>query len=53
MNDIKTILLIGRTGNGKSTLANVVSGTNKFTESEFAVSETKKIAEHTFNYEGT
>jgi ABC-type glutathione transport system ATPase component len=32
MNDIRTILLIGKTGNGKSTLANILTGTNKFTE---------------------
>jgi len=42
MNNIKKILLIGRTGNGKSTLANVLTGHNKFMEGEFAVSQTKK-----------
>jgi len=52
MNEIKTILLIGRTGNGKSTLANVISGTSRFTESEFAVSETRKIVEDIFEYKG-
>ncbi|CFW92698.1 conserved protein of unknown function (AIG1 domain) [endosymbiont DhMRE of Dentiscutata heterogama] len=39
----RNILLIGRTGKGKSTLANVLTNTNKFKESEFAVSETKNI----------
>jgi len=51
MNDIKTILLIGRTGNGKSTLANVITGTSKFTEGEFAVSETKKVSDYVFKHE--
>jgi len=51
MNDVKTILLIGRTGNGKSTLANVITRTDKFTESGFAVSETKKVADYEFEYE--
>lgn len=32
MNDTRTILLLGKTGNGKSTLANILSGTNKFIE---------------------
>jgi ABC-type transport system involved in cytochrome bd biosynthesis fused ATPase/permease subunit len=32
MTDTRTILLIGKTGNGKSTLANVLTGTNKFAE---------------------
>jgi len=43
MNDIKTILLIGRTGNGKSTLANIITGTSDFTEGPYATSKTKKI----------
>ncbi|CAI2169544.1 17491_t:CDS:10 [Funneliformis geosporum] len=40
------------TGNGKSTLANVIAKTGEFKEGEFAVSETKKIAEYTFEHEG-
>src|SRR4051794_25556088 len=32
-NDINNILLIGRSGNGKSTLANVITDTNEFKES--------------------
>jgi energy-coupling factor transporter ATP-binding protein EcfA2 len=43
MVNIKNILLIGRTGNGKSTLANVISGTKKFRESADSVSETRRI----------
>src|SRR5438128_5445863 len=40
---IRNIVLIGRTGNGKSTLANVLSSTNKFNESAGGVSETRDI----------
>ena len=43
MNDTKIILLIGRSGRGKSTLANVVTNTNNFKESSGSVSETKEI----------
>jgi energy-coupling factor transporter ATP-binding protein EcfA2 len=52
MNNIRKILLIGRTGNGKSTLANVLVKTNKFTESEFAVSQTRKIQIEEFEEDG-
>ena len=31
----RNILLIGRTGNGKSTLANVLTNTNKFKEGKY------------------
>src|SRR4051812_16562048 len=55
MTDVKTILLIGRSGRGKSTLANVVTNTNEFKESSSSVSETKKVqlgefAENDLNY---
>src|SRR5437660_9026642 len=43
MTDTKAILLIGRSGRGKSTLANVVTDTNDFKESSASVSETKQI----------
>src|SRR5690606_24647628 len=46
--NIKNILLIGRTGNGKSTLANVLADTNIFTESADSVSETRSIKTKTF-----
>ncbi|CAI2187248.1 8620_t:CDS:1 [Funneliformis geosporum] len=42
MTETKTILLIGRSGRGKSTLANVITNTNNFKESSGSVSETKK-----------
>src|SRR5438067_1223633 len=44
MTETKNILLIGRSGRGKSTLANVIIGTeNKFKESSGSASETRKI----------
>jgi predicted GTPase len=39
----RNVLIIGDTGSGRSALANVLSNTNKFRESEYSVSETKKI----------
>nr|CAG8500368.1 9543_t:CDS:1 [Entrophospora candida] len=39
MTNERTILLVGRTGSGRSSLANVVSNTNNFKESEYGVSE--------------
>ncbi|KAF2077553.1 hypothetical protein CYY_001171 [Polysphondylium violaceum] len=38
----RKVLLIGGTGSGKSTICNVMSGTNDFMEGEYGVSETKE-----------
>jgi hypothetical protein len=45
MNDVRNILLIGRTGGGKSTLANVLTNTNKFIESSRTTSQTRNVEE--------
>lgn len=52
MTEVRNILLIGRTGNGKSALANVISDTNKFREIEDSVSETKELELEMFKYQG-
>ncbi|RGB25904.1 AIG1 family-domain-containing protein [Rhizophagus diaphanus] len=58
MGDKKTIILIGKTGNGKSTLANVLydeklsEGENLFKEGDGARSETKKSKSKEFEYKG-
>lgn len=43
MVEIKNVLLIGRTGSGKSALANVVTVSSKFKEGSGSTSETKEI----------
>ena len=40
---IRNVLLVGRVGQGKSTLANVLTGTKKFKESSSGTAETKEI----------
>ncbi|RIA82819.1 AIG1 family-domain-containing protein [Glomus cerebriforme] len=55
MNELEKILLIGRTGKGKSTLANVITNTYKFRESMGSASETRSIQfetikENSINY---
>ena len=46
MTEKKIILLVGRTGGGKSTLANVISGIeNASAESENSASKTREIQE--------
>lgn len=52
MTERRTILLLGRTGNGKSTVANVISNTNNFKESELGASETRNIQEGQFKPRG-
>src|SRR3954451_13445208 len=51
-NSVRNFLLIGRSGNGKSTLANVITKTNDFKESEKGVSETKIIQNEEFEESG-
>src|SRR5688572_11484993 len=46
--EIKNILLVGRTGAGKSALANVISGTKDFKASASSVSETTKAKAKNF-----
>ncbi|CAG8476690.1 17254_t:CDS:2 [Cetraspora pellucida] len=41
--NVRNILIIGRTGSGKSALANLISGTTLFIESANSVSKTKNI----------
>jgi len=40
-NDVRNILIIGITGNGKSTLANVLASTDQFEEGDYSTSLTK------------
>ncbi|KAF2073406.1 hypothetical protein CYY_005285 [Polysphondylium violaceum] len=48
----RTVLLIGKTGNGKSAISNVISGTNDFEEGEFTVSQTKDHLRKEYIVEG-
>jgi GTP-binding protein EngB required for normal cell division len=48
MTNNKNILLIGRSGRGKSTLANVLTNTSNFTESSGSTSETRVIQYQNF-----
>jgi len=41
--DIRNILIVGITGNGKSTLANILTNTNQFIEKNASVSVTKNF----------
>ncbi|CAB5156153.1 unnamed protein product [Rhizophagus irregularis] len=47
----RNILIIGRTGGGKSTLANVLTGTGDFKESAYAVSQTKNFKKVDFKWD--
>ncbi|PKC03413.1 hypothetical protein RhiirA5_503440 [Rhizophagus irregularis] len=48
--NVKNILIVGRTGGGKSTLANVLTNTDEFKESAYAVSETKIFRKKEFKW---
>ncbi|RGB36404.1 hypothetical protein C1646_758132 [Rhizophagus diaphanus] len=47
---IRNILLVGHTGGGKFTLANVLSDTNNFKESPYAISQTKNLKKIDFKW---
>ena len=51
-NNERIILLVGRTGKGRSTLANVISNTNNFKESGYGVSETSGMQIGHFRLKG-
>ncbi|PKC03416.1 hypothetical protein RhiirA5_401943 [Rhizophagus irregularis] len=46
----RNILIVGRTGGGKSTLANVLTDTSNFKESAYAVSQTKNFKKVDFKW---
>ncbi|CAG8463723.1 776_t:CDS:2 [Dentiscutata heterogama] len=50
--EINNLLIVGRTGNGKSTLANVLSNTNRFKESDKSVSVTRYFEDEMFTHNG-
>jgi len=57
MTEIRNILLIGRTGQGKSTLANVLINKNNdfeevFKEGAYSISETKDVQAEVFEHDG-
>ena len=52
MTEERTILIVGRTGSGRSALANVISNTNKFKESEYGISETNDVQVGHFRLRG-
>jgi predicted GTPase len=53
MTNLKNILLIGSSGRGKSTLANVLTNTNNFKESNSSTSETRNIQAEKFDNNNT
>jgi GTP-binding protein EngB required for normal cell division len=48
----KNIVIVGRTGGGKSTLSNVLTGTDDFEESGRSISVTKNFQKEGFEYNG-
>ncbi|CAB4431282.1 unnamed protein product [Rhizophagus irregularis] len=48
--NVKNIIIVGRAGGGKSTLANVLTNTDEFKESAYAVSETKIFRKKEFKW---
>jgi|SRR5579859_155805 len=52
MPEKRTIILVGQSGDGKSTLANVLTGIKTFKESDRAESCTQEIQSETFTHEG-
>ncbi|CAG8532640.1 5986_t:CDS:1, partial [Cetraspora pellucida] len=52
MEKIRNILLIGNAGKGKSTLANVITGTNEFEENTNRIRGTEKPKSTEFEHEG-
>jgi GTP-binding protein EngB required for normal cell division len=46
------ILIVGRTGGGKSTLANVLTNTDNFKTSAYAISQTKNFNKREFEWNG-
>jgi ABC-type dipeptide/oligopeptide/nickel transport system ATPase subunit len=51
MTETRNILIIGRTGNGKSTLANVLTDSEKFNEGSGTISTTKELQKEDFEIE--
>jgi len=52
MNKIRNILIVGKTGTGKSSLANVMTGMNRFRESPSFSSETQFFQQEVFDNNG-
>ncbi|CAG8715288.1 uncharacterized protein OCT59_017212 [Rhizophagus irregularis] len=51
MTETRNILIIGRTGNGKSTLENVLTNSEKFNEGSGTISTTKELQKEDFEIE--